>query len=64
MSAGPFEIATYETSSLALGGVTMPIRIQPETRGLSIGGNGNDGGAAAPDFPYVFLCLPLEENTA
>ena len=51
MSAGIFEIVGYETSDPDLGGVVMPIRVQPETLGLSIGGTANAASAAAIDFP-------------
>lgn len=51
MSAGEFLATRYETSSPGLGGVIMPIKVQPETVLLTIAGVGNDPPAGAVDFP-------------
>lgn len=51
MSAGEFELSKYETSSTALGGVIMPIKVQPETLAAVIGGVTNTPPAGAVDFP-------------
>ena len=51
MSAGAFILSRYETSSAALGGIIMPIKIQPETEALVIGGVTNTPPAGAVDFP-------------
>lgn len=51
MSAGNFVTSRYETSSPGLGGVIMPIKVQPETILLTIAGVGNDPPAGAVDFP-------------
>lgn len=51
MSAGAFQIVGYETSDPDLGGVVMPIRVQPETLALNIGGTANAASGSAIDFP-------------
>jgi len=51
MSAGNFVTSRYETNSPALGGIIMPIKVQPETLLLTIGGVTNDPPAGAIDFP-------------
>ena len=49
MSNGPFQIAFYETDA----GNTVPIRVQPETLGLTIDGVANDpvAGPVSAGFP-------------
>jgi len=44
MSAGAFQIANYASDT----GVSYPIRVQPETLALSIGGVANAGSATDP----------------
>lgn len=51
MSAGVFTISKYETNSPALGGVIMPIRVQPETLAAVIGGVANAAPTGDVDFP-------------
>ena len=51
MSAGNFVTSRYETNSPGLGGIIMPIKVQPETILLTIAGVGNDPPAGAVDFP-------------
>lgn len=49
MSAGAFQIETYESTELA--GQFMPIRVQPETLALSIGGVANAGSVTDVNLP-------------
>lgn len=51
MSAGIFEVSKYETNSPALGGIIMPIRVQPETIAAIIGGVSNAAPAGDVDVP-------------
>lgn len=51
MSAGNFVLSRYETNSPGLGGIIMPIKVQPETIALVVGGVNNDPPAGAADFP-------------
>lgn len=52
MSAGPFEIAFYESTEL--GGQIMPIRIQPETAQIFVAGTVN-ASAAGPATLDLFV---------
>lgn len=49
MSAGGFVDAVYQSTELA--GSFMPIRVQPETLALSVGGTANAGSETAINLP-------------
>lgn len=51
MSAGVFELSKYETSSAGLGGIIMPIKVQPETLAAVVGGVTNAPPTGDVDFP-------------
>lgn len=52
MSAGAFVLANYETDSIDLGTLVMPIRVQPETlETLIIGGQANTEVAGPVTLP-------------
>lgn len=51
MSAGTFITTRYETNSPGLNGAIMPIRVQPETTFLTIGGVGNEPPAGNATLP-------------
>ena len=53
MSAGVFQLSKYETNSAALGGVIMPIKVQPETLAAVVGGVTNAPPAGGVDFPLL-----------
>jgi hypothetical protein len=51
MSSGAFELAKYETDK----GQIVPIRVQPETEGLTLNGGANTqaAGSQTPGFPQA-----------
>lgn len=57
MSAGRFSLVTYETDSADLGQLFMPIRLQPETLALVIGGATNAA-------PLDAITLPLRVSVS
>lgn len=52
MSAGPFDRSRYEADA-GNGGTIHPIRIQPETAGLTIGGIANDPPTGVANSPFA-----------